>query len=525
MSEGKSLKGISRTTFIVGLLIAILASSCISTLIAMRWVGLQGPKGDKGEKGDKGDITPVFDSGWVDITDKAGQYFNITHNLNSTEIIVDITGKTTANDGVHQRHYGGTGYAQGWNRTYACRSCAHGGTDWDVAISGIQTRDGGYAIAGYTGSFPGDYDFWLVKTDAAGNEEWNQTYGGTYRCEARSIVQTGDDGYALAGFTNSSGTGSWDYWLVKTDPDGNMEWNQTYGGAEVDSAYSVVQTGDGGYAIAGYTSSYGAGGNDFWLVRTDLNGDALWNWTYGGLNNDYAFAMVQTDDGGYAMTGYTKSFGAGSEDCWLVKTNSTGHLEWNQTYGGVNSEFAESIAQTIDGGYAMAGATDSFGAGSADFWLVKTDAVGNEQWNETYGGGSHDYGQSVVQTFDGGYAIAGYTSSYGAGSRDFWLVRTDSTGSLQWNQTYGGADRDYGSSVVQTNDGGYAIAGATRSFGAGDYDCWLVKTDPYGVAEPFFGYGLAWVDSTADTITLYRDATDAYWNYVRVRIWKIEEIP
>jgi hypothetical protein len=276
----------------------------------------------------------------------------------------------------------------------------------------------------------------------------------------------------------------------------------------------MIQASDGGYAIAGITDSYGAGDYDFWLVKTDASGTLQWSRTYGGTNNNYAHSVVQTSDGGYALAGYADSYIADDPSFWLVKTDSAGNLQWNQTYGGAKYDYAYSVVQTLDGGYALAGLTDSNGAGGYDFWLVKTDSIGNQQWNRTYGGASYEIAYSMVHTSDGGYALTGFTASCGAGKYDIWLVKTDSTGNLQWNQTYGGAGTDYAYSVVQASDGGYALAGLTDSYGAGGYDFWLVKTDVES--------GLVWTDSTANTITLYRGATDIQWNYVRVRIWKID---
>ena len=158
---------------------------------------------------------------------------------------------------------------------------------------------------------------------------------------------------------------------------------------------------------------------------------------------------------------------------------------WNQTYGSPNPDGVESMVQTSDGGYALAGETVTFGTIKRDFWLVRTDASGNHVWNQTYGGTGNDYGYSVVQTVDGGYAMTGYTGSLGAGSSDVWLVKTDELGNHVWNQTYGGTEGDIGWSVIQTSDGGYAITGYTGSFGAGGHDFWLVKTDPYGVIPEF----------------------------------------
>jgi hypothetical protein len=456
----------------------------------------------------------LYDSGWINITDMAGQYITVTHGLNVTDwndesIDVGIIGKTSP-DGELLRYLGLTD-APGWNKTY-------GGTNDDEAWDLVETSDGGYAIAGYTYSYgAGARDFWLVKTDAAGNHLWNKTYGGTYSDWAWDLVETSDGGYAIAGYTASYGAGMGDFWLVKTDADGNMQWNQTYGGTSNDYAFALVETSDGGYAIAGYTYSFGAGIDDFWLVKTDANGNALWNKTYGGTYEDWAWDLVETSDGGYAIAGYTYSYGAGARDFWLVKTDAAGNHLWNKTYGGTYSDWAWDLVETSDGGYAIAGYTASYGAGSFDFWLVKTDAGGNHLWNQTYGGTGDDDASSVVQTVDGGYALAGYTDSYGAGARDFWLVKTDAAGNHLWNQTYGGTNADWAMALAETSDEGFALAGITMSYGEGGKDFWLVKIDTES--------GLIWVGSGSDTVTLFRGETDACWNFVRVRIWAVKENP
>jgi hypothetical protein len=437
-----------------------------------------------------------YDSGWLDITDKRGQNIIVTHGLNSSDLIVDITGKATIDGGAHQRHLGLTGFTAGWNKTY-------GGTGGEWAWALVETVDGGYALAGGTESYgAGSGDFWLVKTDSAGNAQWNKTYGGTFSDYARALVETVDGGYALAGTTSVS---SVEFGLVKTDSAGNVQWNKTYGGAASDFACALVETVDGGYALAGLTLSYGAGSGDFWLVKTDSAGDAQWNKTYGGTGGEWARALVETVDGGYALAGQTGSFGAGSGDFWLVKTDSAGDAQWNKTYGGTGTDRAFALVATVDGGYALAGQTGSFGAGSGDFWLVKTDATGNALWNRTYGGTGEDYAYALVQTSDGGYALAGNGFAN--------LVKTDASGNMQWNMSYEGEAQ----ALVQTGDGGYALAGDTGYYG----DFWLVKTD----VETGFTYGLSWVDSTADSITLYRGSTDPYWNYVRVRLWKPRNTP
>jgi hypothetical protein len=323
--------------------------------------------------------------------------------------------------------------------------------------------------------------------------EWTRTYGGLGSEGASSVVETSDGGYALAGCSASFGAEYIDFWLVKTDSFGNHQWNKTYGGAVDDAAASVVQTSDGGYALVGSAESFGAGESDFWLVKTDSFGNHLWNKTYGGISTDrseYPQSLVQTGDGGYALTGYTDSYGAGNYDFWLVKTDSAGNMQWNKTYGGAYEDYGNAVVKTTDGGYALVGSTESFGAGYTDFWLVKTDSFGNHQWNKTYGGLGSEGAFSVVETSDGGYAIAGDTSSFGAGRFDFWLVKTDSDGNMLWSQIHGGAYYDYAFSVVETSDGGYAIAGDTSSFGAGESDAWLVKVGPPVPPVPEFPLGL-----------------------------------
>lgn len=367
-----------------------------------------------------------------------------------------------------------------WTRTY-------GGADYDEAHSLVETSDWGYAIAGGTTSFgAGNNDFWLVKTDEFGNAEWNKTYGGPQNERAYSVVNTSDGGYALAGYTYSFGAGDRDFWLVKTDASGTVEWNQTYGGADDDFAYVLVATSDGGYALAGDTRSFGAGIRDAWLVKTDEFGNEEWNQTYGGTEVDTVQSLVATGDGGYALAGYTMSFGAGNRDFWLVKTNSSGYMEWSMTYGGTDNDWAFSLVEVSDGGYAIAGDTTSYGAGAEDFWLVKTDEFGNAEWNKTYGGTDNERASSLIKTSDGGYAVAGATAFNASGYGEFWLVKTDAFGNIEWNWTYGGFYHDeWAYSVVEASNGGYTLAGYTESFGAGNKDFWLVKTDEYGIVPEY----------------------------------------
>ena len=354
-----------------------------------------------------------------------------------------------------------------WNKTY-------GGSRPDMAYFVQQANDNGYVITGYTSSFgAGSTDFWLVKTDWNGNIQWNKTYGGTSQDKAYSVEQTNDEGYILAGSTTSFGAGFSDFWLVKTDSNGEQIWNKTYGGSRLDDAYSVQQTIDGGYIAAGSTNSFGSGYKDFWLVKTDPNGEMQWNKTYGGIYDDIAYSVQQIADG-YIVCGYTGSFGAGYEDFWLVKTDSNGNAVWNKTYGGENSDYAYFVQQTSDNGYILAGSTYSSST-EFDIWLVKTDSSGNMQWNKTYGGSLDEEAYTVRQTSDGGYIITGFTDSF-SDNRDIWIIKTDSSGNVEWSQTYGGTREDEAYAVQQTSDGGYIIAGTTYSFGPSwDPNFWLIR--------------------------------------------------
>ena len=272
----------------------------------------------------------------------------------------------------------------------------------------------------------------------------------------------------------------------------SIGWDKTYGGAGYDGAFSLVETSDGGFAMAGQTDSFGAGRADFWLIKSDKSGNIEWDKTYGGTGYDSAFSLIETSDGGFAMAGQTDSFGAGDADFWLIKTDGSGNLEWQRPYGGAGYDASYALIETSDGGFALAGPTESSQAFS-DSWLIKTDRTGIIQWNRAYGGLLYDDAYALVETSDGGFVIAGFTESFGAGASDYWIAKTDNSGNMQWNRTHGGPGPDIAQALVATSDGGFGMAGFTESFGAGNADLWLVKTDEYGIPEfpswiilPFF---------------------------------------
>jgi hypothetical protein len=381
----------------------------------------------------------------------------------------------------------------GWNKTF-------GGSNIDVGHCVQQTDDQGYIITGYTRSYGASgRNIWLIKTDIAGDEEWNNTFGGSEDEEGKSVQQASDGGFIITGYTKSSTAGGEDVWFIKTDNVGNQEWTKSFGGSNDDGGTSVLQASDGGYTIAGYTSSYGTGSVDVWLIKMNQTGNEEWNKTFGGYSSDGAWSAQQTSDGGYIITGWTYSHGGGYlGNVWLIKADNAGNEEWNQAFGGTDVDRGYSVRQTSDGGYIIAGYTSSFGAGLDDVLLIKTNASGNMEWQKTFGGSGRDYGYAVKQTNDGGYVITGYTRSYGAGGDDVWLIKTDDEGGEIFNNTFGGTASDVGYGVQQTSDGAYIITGHTLSYGAGVHDVWLIKTA---------------YNTTAFSLSL-----DVGWNFISIPI-------
>lgn len=363
-----------------------------------------------------------------------------------------------------------------WSQTF-------GGTGEDVAFSVRQTTDGGYILAGYTALLgAGDCgDIYLIKTNADGEMEWSQTFGGEDREKAFSVQQTTDGGYIVAGYTMlfASEYNVYDVYLIKTDSNGNKEWSQTFGEARWDQANSVQQTADGGYILAGVTDWYPQEpwwvGGDFYLIKTNYLGNEEWSQTFGGEGSECAWSVQQTTDGGYILAGCTDSFGAGDDDAYLIKTDYLGNEEWSQTFGGADEDWARSVQQTTDGGYILAGYTYSFGAADADVYLIKTDPSGEVEWSQTFGGTERDQAYSVQQTADGGYILAGYTYSLGTEVYDAYLIKTDPMGNEEWSQTLSGKGLAMALSVQQTADDGYILAGTIIPLDDEEADAWLVK--------------------------------------------------
>jgi len=337
-----------------------------------------------------------------------------------------------------------------------------GGTGYDYAYSVQQTLDSGFIITGNTFSFDGDFgenngwaDCFILKIDTIGNLEWSKFYGGTDPDYGNSIIQTTDGGFITAGVSQSNdidvsdNNGGIDIWILKLDNLGNLEWEKNFGGLSSDHAHSIKQTNDEGFIIAGHSSSNNidvSGGNgniDYWIVKLDNLGNLEWEKSYGGSRNDSAYEIQLTSDGGFIVAGISSSEdGDVSEnnssfyiDCWILKLDSLGSLEWEKNYGGSGNDYANSIQQTSDEGFIIAGSTESNDIdvsnnnGALDYWLFKLDQDGNLEWEKNYGGLGNDYANSISITNDGGCIIAGSSGSSDGdlnnnnGDLDFWIIK------------------------------------------------------------------------------------------------------
>jgi len=425
-------------------------------------------------------ISPADDSVFVDVDevtlvwrslpDASNYEVNVSSNSNFSDVeysvaLLDTTVTTPSlSEGMHfwrVRAENSLGIFGEWSTTrrftiQIVPGKIFGGRNVDSGNFVQQTTDGGYVIAGHTRSFgAGQADVWLLKTDANGVQLWANTFGGSEEDVGYSVRQTTDEGYIIA-----SNIG-----LIKTDNNGVQQWSNNQS-----IARDVQQTADGGFIVTGN----GRNQADVFLLKLDTNGLQQWLKNYGGSDTDIGYSVSQTSDLGYIITGFTRSFGAGNSDVWLIRTDASGTETWNRTFGDSGDDNGLSVHQTSDGGYIIVGNTHN------DIWLIKTDANGSKDWDQIFGGNNSDEGLSGHQTMDGGYIVAGRTFSFGEGGSDVWLIKTDSQGSEQWMKTFGGVTDDVGFSVQQTTDGGYIITGITFSFGAGDGDAWLIKTDSQG---------------------------------------------
>jgi len=361
-----------------------------------------------------------------------------------------------------------------------------GGAGNDRGNSVVQTFDGGFVLTGFTRSYgSSEADMWLIKTDYNGDMEWNRSFGGLTSEWGRSVIQTSKGDYLIVGGTESYGVGLNDVWLIKTDNQGNEIWNKTYGGCDYDCGFSILETLSNDYILTGYTKSFGSGSQDLWLIKTDSKGNLIWNKTFGGLGDEKGAVIQQTGDNGYIITGYTSSWGTGICDVWLIKIDESGNEQWNKTYGNAFISMGLSVQQTIDGGFIISGTQDDIDYGNSEIWLIKTDSNGNIIWDKLFCGEFNSVGFSVVQTDDGGYFITGYTNSYyDFRWPDMYLIKTDENGFMMWDETIGGKDADVCFSMSKTSDGGLILIGFTEFYNESSFDVCLIKIAPFENNHP-----------------------------------------
>jgi len=404
-----------------------------------------------------------------------------------------------------------------------------GGSAADNALSIINTTDSGFVIAGYSASTDGDItsnngtqDYWIIKLDNGGGLQWEESYGGSNFDVARSVVQTTDGGYIVAGYSWSTdgfinsgeNHGMDDYWIVKLDISGGLMWQTMLGGSGNDEAFSIIQTKDSGYIIAGNSTSNNGdvsgnhGGEDYWIVKLDSNGGKQWQKSIGGSGDDFATSIIQTSDGGYAVAGYSASNDGdvgsnhGYNDFWIVRLSDTGPVLWQRNYGGSADDRAYSIIQTSDHCFLVAGRSYSNDSdvsgnqGNGDYWILKLDSTGGLKWQRSLGGSSYDEANCVIESKNGGYVVSGKSFSVDGditnnnGGSDYWIVKLDTAGNTQGQRSFGGSNDEKAPAIVQAVDGSYVAAGTSSSNDkdvSGNHDgddYWVIKlSSNIGIVE------------------------------------------
>lgn len=360
-----------------------------------------------------------------------------------------------------------------------------GSSGYDYGMSAKQTTDKGYIIGGSTSSFGnGNSDVYVVKTDSLGIPKLHKTFGGINIDRGACIRQTSDKGFIIVGYTNSFGAGGYDVYLIKTDSMLETQWTKTYGGTDWDFGNCVEQTTDGGYIICGETYSYGKGDEDYYLIKTNSFGDTLWTKTFGGVKNDIAKSVVQTTDGGYILTGTTKSMGDTLGDFYTIKTNSSGDTTWTNKFGGSQLDYGNDILESRYGGYLVAGETKSFGLTNSDGVIVKLSPLGIVDSTKFTGVSGYDNIESITEDTLGRIAMTGRNigsgDPNGNGDVSFFIIKKN------WNYfsgtTFGLNGYDNGYSVEPTADHGFIICGYTSSYNNFLDDVYLIKTDSMGAA-------------------------------------------
>lgn len=356
---------------------------------------------------------------------------------------------------------------------------------------------------------------------------FEKRYGGLENETGNSVLQTNDGGYIVTGSTESYGTGGRDIYLIKTNEYGNAIWTKTFGGSGDDQATCIQKTNNNGYIIVGRTSSFGSGSIDVFCIKTDQNGDTLWTRTYGGTESDDGSGIIQTNDNCYLIVGATSSLGAGLSNVYCIKIDVNGDTLWTKTYNKKNSNYGASVIQTVDNGYLIVGTTSNLGVpNSKDGYIIKINSVGDTLWTNTITGIGDDWAFTALELSDGNYILSGATNSFGSGGYDIYLTRLDNIGNVIWMKTYGGVEDDWGGIFQKTDDNGYVILGNTYSYGLGIADIYLIKTNEYGDTlwtKTFGGTGDDWgscVKQTTDNGFIISGYTNSFGNAYDVYLIK-----
>lgn len=383
-----------------------------------------------------------------------------------------------------------------------------GGAKNESAQSVVNTPDGGYAVLGYTQSMDGDisnktdtsFDYWLLKFDASGQQQWQKVYGGSDDDRGEDLITTNDGGYAILGSSKSNdgdvsnNSGSNDFWVAKLDASGTIIWEKSFGYVGADSAFSIIQTQDNGFLLSGVldvSASDGAGNNrmnmerhaggDYWVIKIDAMGELQWSRYFGGTFTDTAYDSVQTQDGNFLIMGSSDSDDVdinnnkGTYDFWVVKLNNTGTLLWEKSFGGTEIDEARAITTTADGNFFIAGDSRSndidlsTNNGAADVWIIKINSDGDLLWEKTFGGSSFDGVKAIYKTQNNEFLVAGNSRSSDGnltknnGQNDAWIFKINAQGNVMWQKTIGGNDVDLLMGITELNNGSIVGVGNSNS--------------------------------------------------------------
>jgi hypothetical protein len=447
-------------------------------------------------------------------TSKSGQFNSILDDLNPHTVYYAVSYATDFKDTIYGEQINFSTKSNigiQWVKSY-------GGSQGEGMADVITTSDGGFIIGGSTFSNDGDIignhgdiDVLIVKTDSIGELQWSKCFGGSSFDCCKSVAATSDGGYIFAAETRSNDgdvsgyQGLLDFWVVKISSSGEKEWQKCLGGSDDEDPNSIFQTKDGGYIVGGKSCSIDGdvsgnhGDHDYWIVKLDVEGNIQWQKSFGGSGLDGILSIKQTHDEGYILTGRSWSSDGdindnhGNDDIWVVKINSSGSMEWNKSYGGPDNEGAKWITESDDNGYFIVGSTNSINGdvtgnkGNDDYWVIKIDDMGNIQWQKTLGGSDYDFGHYVLATSDGGCIVSGnsYSNdgdiSYSYGDYDFWIAKLNEHGTLKWEKNLGGSLFESKSYIITSEDGGYIVCGNSLSNDGiltgnhGDSDIFIVK--------------------------------------------------